>query len=232
MNRTLYAVHRWISLVAALQLLVWAGTGLFFALVPIERIRGTDRAAGGPRPAIPWERVAPLPVRALAGAEEVLLRVVDGRPVLVARGGGRTWTLDAATGAEATFDAAAAERIARADQRGGPRALAVLRVDEAPLEYRGGAVPAWRVDLDDGRSTRVYVDATTGAVTARRNGLWRAYDFLWGLHIMDYGGREDFNQPWLAGLAAIGVATALSGGAVWIARAARAARRRAREERS
>lgn len=231
MNRTLYGVHRWISLLAALQLLVWSGTGLFFALVPIERIRGTDRVATPSMAAIPWRDVAPLPAAALAGAEEVTLRVVDGRPALVARAGGRRWAIDAATGTELRLDASAAERIARADQEGEPRAAAVLRVEAPPLEYRGGPVPAWRVELDDGRSTRVYVDAATGAVTARRNALWRTYDFLWGLHIMDYGRREDFNTPWLAALAALGVATALSGGAVWIARAARWRRRRGREER-
>jgi hypothetical protein len=162
MNRTPYATHRWISLAVALQLLVWTGTGLFFAVVPIERVRGADRIAEAAPARIPWERVGPLPAAALSGADEVVLRVVDGRPVLVARDGRRRWALDAATGAEVSFDASAAERIARVDQRGAPRALAVRRVEEAPVEYRGLPVPAWRVDLEDGRDTRVYVDAATG----------------------------------------------------------------------
>lgn len=222
MNRTLYAVHRWVSLAALAQLLVWTATGFFFAVVPIERIRGEDRVAP-PSPApVPWARVGPLPAAALEGAEEVALRVVDGRPLLVARAaGGRRWAVEAETGRAAEIDAAAAVRIARADQAGFPAAAEVVRIEQAPVEYRGRPLPAWRVDLDDGRGTRVYVDALTGAVTARRNGLWRAYDLLWGFHIMDWGGRESFNNPWLVSFAALGLLTVGTGTAVWTVRAAR-----------
>lgn len=225
MNRRLYALHRWVSLVALLQLLVWTATGLFFAIVPIQRIRGEDRTAKAEPAPIPWDRVGALPAAALAGAEEVQLRVVDGRPLLLARGerGARRWAVDAATGEPHAFDAAAAERLARADQTGGPAALRVERVEEAEGEYRGRPVPAWRVDLDDGRGTRVYVDAATGAVTARRNGLWRVYDFLWGLHIMDWREREDFNHAWLVAFAVLGLATVVTGSVVWVARAVRKA---------
>ena len=60
-----------------------------------------------------------------------------------------------------------------------------------------GALPAWRVDFDDGANRSLYVAADTGAVTARRSTLWRVYDFLWGLHIMDWRGHENFNSPLL-----------------------------------
>ncbi|MBI5069500.1 MAG: PepSY domain-containing protein [Deltaproteobacteria bacterium] len=228
---TLYASHRWISAVALVQLAVWTGTGLFFAVVPIERVRGSDRTAPEPAAPLPLGDLAPLPAAALAGAEQVTLRLVDGRPAWVASAGRgvRRWLVDARSGERVAVDAAAAERIARADQVAQPRALRVERVEAAPVEYRGGPVPAWRVDLDDGRETRVYVDAATGAVKARRNGVWRVYDFLFGLHIMDYGGREDFNTPLLAIAAAVGVATSLSGLVLWAARLA--ARRQAQPAR-
>jgi uncharacterized iron-regulated membrane protein len=224
---TLYAAHRWISAVALLQLAIWTGTGLFFAVVPIERVRGSDRTAPEPATPLPLDGLRPLPA-ALAGAEQVSLRLVDGRPAWVASAGrgARRWLVDAASGERVAIDAAAAERIARADQVGQPRAVRVERVEAAPVEYRGGPVPAWRVDLDDGRETRVYVDAASGAVKARRNAVWRVYDFLFGLHIMDYGSREDFNTPLLAVAAAVGVATSLSGLLLWAARLA--ARRQAR----
>ena len=223
MNRRLYAVHRWVSLLALAQLLVWTATGLFFAVVPITRIRGEDRVARSAPAPIPWERVGTMPREALAGAEEVALRVVDGRVLFLARAeqGERRWAVDGETGGPVSLDAAAAERIARTDQVGAPRAAAVEPVESAEGEYRGRPVPAWRVDLDDGRGTRVYVDAATGAVTARRNGLWRVYDFLWGLHIMDYREREDFNHPWLVAFGVLGLATAPTGSILWFARALR-----------
>ena len=77
------------------------------------------------------------------------------------------------------------------------------RIAANDTEYRG-ALPAWRVDFEDGEGRSLYVAADTGAVTARRSTLWRVYDFLWGLHIMDWRGHEDFNT-WL-----LIVATALA----------------------
>ena len=88
-----------------------------------------------------------------------------------------------------------AARVAEADHAGDLRAARVSRVDAETSEYRG-ALPAWRVDFEDGEGRAIYVAADTGQVTARRSTLWRAYDFLWGLHIMDWRGHEDFNS-WL-----------------------------------
>ena len=89
-----------------------------------------------------------------------------------------------------------AARIAEADHAGDARAARVERITANDSEYRG-ALPAWRVDFDDGANRSLYVAADTGAVTARRSTLWRVYDFLWGLHIMDWRGHEDFNHPLL-----------------------------------
>jgi uncharacterized iron-regulated membrane protein len=79
--------------------------------------------------------------------------------------------------------------------------------------------------VDDGRGTAVYVDALTGEVTARRSDLWRIYDFLWSLHIMDYRERESFNHPLLVAMAGVGLVTVLTGSALWILRLARWLRR-------
>ena len=40
MNRRLYAIHRWISALAFVQLALWTISGSFFVLVPIARVHG------------------------------------------------------------------------------------------------------------------------------------------------------------------------------------------------
>ena len=90
------------------------------------------------------------------------------------------------------------------------RAVSVTQVAEASPEYRG-ALPAWRVDFDDGANRALYVAADTGAVTARRSTLWRVYDFLWGLHIMDWRAHEDFNSWLLVIATALGLVIIVSG---------------------
>ena len=58
-------------------------------------------------------------------------------------------------------------------------------------------------------------------MTARRSDLWRTYDFLWSLHIMDYRGRESFHHPLLIVAASVGMLTVVSGAALWLVRLAR-----------
>lgn len=107
-----------------------------------------------------------------------------------------------------------AVRVARADQGGAAVVHARLHT-ASPLEYRKKPLPAWRVELADGAGTAVWVDVTRGAVVARRNRVWRVYDFLWSLHIMDYRGRDDFHSPWMVVGAALVLATVVSGAVIW-----------------
>jgi hypothetical protein len=71
-------------------------------------------------------------------------------------------------------------------------------------------VPVWRVDVTGTQNASFYVDPYSGTVKPVRTQLWRIYDFLWGLHIMDWSDHENFNTPWLvaSGLAATGVVVA------------------------
>ena len=93
---------------------------------------------------------------------------------------------------------------------GEARAVRVERVTANSPEYRA-ALPAWRVDFDDGANRSVYVAADTGIVLARRSTLWRVYDFLWALHIMDWRDHEDFNSPLLIAATALGLVVIVTG---------------------
>jgi hypothetical protein len=81
---------------------------------------------------------------------------------------------------------------------------------DPPIEYRG-ALPVWQLVFDDEAGTHLYVSPATGKVAARRSGVWRVYDFLWSLHIMDYQTRDNFNN-WLVVIAsAIGLVLTITG---------------------
>ena len=98
---------------------------------------------------------------------------------------------------------------------------ATTLVTEAPVEYRDHPLPAFRVALGDRTGTVVYVDALTGKVTARRNDVWRVYDFLWSLHILDYSAREDFHHPLMYLAASLALLTVASGAVLWALRLGR-----------
>ncbi len=199
--------HVWLGWLIGVPLLLWTASGLFMASWPIEEVRGGHL------------RAEPQPV-ALAG-----LVVPQGGPVmkltLVDEARRPVWVATAANGALRRFDArsglplpavdqAEARAIAAASYRGGAVLDGVTRfaADAAPIDLRRER-PSWQVRFADG--TQLYVDAETGEVLALRTRLWRAYDFMWGLHIMDLQGREDTHHPILIGFAGLAFGGTLMG---------------------
>jgi hypothetical protein len=57
----------------------------------------------------------------------------------------------------------------------------------------------------------VYVSSQLGTFQAVRHNQWRAFDFLWMLHTMDYKSRDDINNWLLRGFSIFGLLTVLSG---------------------
>ena len=202
MRKGLRRYHIWLGWLVGVPLLIWTASGLFMAAVPIETVRGEALIGAAPALSLPAPpvppRIGPRPVASLtldqrAGGARWVVRYKDGGARLADPATGRL--LGALTAADAM-------RSVEARYTGDARVAAVDRTsaDKPPLDLRR-KVESWRVTMDDG--TRFYVDAATGDILARRRPLWRVYDFMWGLHIMDLQTREDINNIWLVGFAAL-----------------------------
>ncbi len=243
MNRLLYALHKWISAAAFVQLAIWTVSGFLFTAISQESIRsapveGAHRGVIEGPPPIAVARALELASPASGNASRVELRATPTGLYYVVQGESATVRIDARAGVVAPVTSAEAEAIAQGDQPGAPQVKGTALVQSSsppPVEYRDCEsgecpLPAFRVALADAAGTVVYVDAVTGDVTARRNDRWRTYDFFWSLHIMDYRGREDFNHWLIRGAALLAMATVVSGIALltlrairWIGRLRRAA---------
>lgn len=202
-------VHKWLALVVGVQVLVWLASGAFFAYYPIERVRGEHRIA---------EQYATLNTAALMSPVDVVRQLPEtpakltyeitsaGVPVAVAEFlHRRPITIDLSDGrVMSPLSAEAAAEIASAYVSGSPPAMETHLVTAQSTEYRG-ALPAWRVSFHDAEGLAIYVAADTGRVTARRSDLWRVYDAMWALHIMDWRDHENFNTGllFLASLVAL-----------------------------
>ena len=110
----------------------------------------------------------------------------------------------------APLDAASARALVAQRIRGGDRVerVTLFPADRAPPDF-GQPLAVWQVALADG--TNVYVGRDTGTIEAVRTRWWRAFDFAWGLHIMDLAEREDTSHPLLIGFAALSLASAAIG---------------------
>jgi hypothetical protein len=229
-------IHKWLALLMAVQILFWFVSGLFFAVFPIERVRSEHMMAEAPARPVPLGVAADGLLRlgsAGVTGDKVELRMLLDRPVaLVTPHRGRPRLYDLTTGRLLSpIPGTMAVTIAERDHAGDQRVRRIEAVTEESTEYRG-ALPAWRLDFDDGANRSLYVAADTGVVTARRSTLWRTFDFLWSLHIMDFKNHEDFNTPLLISATALGLVVIVTGMIMFPARLGyNAWRRRRRRER-
>lgn len=209
-------IHKWLGLLIGLQFVLWLASGLVMSLLDHDQVQGhAHRAHAAQVRAWPQGTLAPAQVIAAAGqpVNRFAARWLLDRPVYELGNGSLGWLVDAGSGAPLPVDAALATRLAVADyvgdgQPGAPRLL------EHSLEARGHEGRLWRVDFSDRDATTVYVSAQNGKVLEHRNRTWRLFDFFWMLHIMDYTGRQDFNNPLVIMAGIGGLWLALTG--VWL----------------
>jgi hypothetical protein len=215
--------HRWLALAVGLQLAVWTLSGLYMVVVDLDFIHG-DSLVRNLSPALARDRaMAPLaPI--IAGRSDVTgveLRVLpdQDQAVYEVRGGSRRELYDAASGhAVPQLDEHRARTLATAYYAGAgsiARVTFIGQEHEVPREIRGRNAPLWRVDFDDALATTLYVDPQSGRLVSRRHRFWRWFDFLWSLHIMDYGERENIDNALLRVATPVAVTTATFG--LWVA---------------
>ena len=101
--------------------------------------------------------------------------------------------------------------LARDIYQGEAEVSNVSWITEAPQEVAKRPLPMWAVRFDERADTTLYFSPQTGELLARRHTLWRVFDFLWMLHIMDYDKRTDVNNLLLRVASAVGLVFALSG---------------------
>ncbi|TQV78145.1 2Fe-2S iron-sulfur cluster binding domain-containing protein [Exilibacterium tricleocarpae] len=196
----LKSVHKWLSLVIAIQLGLWLLSGLVFNILDPQQVSGEALSAKPTAATI--ANAGPLlnhqDIIALYGqgaVRDINLHTLLGRSVYRVTLPDRIDLYDAGTGARLVVTATLARQIAQRDYLGNPADIASISKIQAPtLETRRHRGPVWQVAIDDRANTTLYISAEDGDLLERRNDTWRLFDFFWMLHIMDYRGRQDFNH--------------------------------------
>jgi len=192
-------MHKWLAVFIGVQALLWMATGTLMSFLKIERVRSEHVIS---RELPPLGPDAPLPAWATYSGDLVAVttKTVNDRPVVeMSRSNGTASLHDPLTGRNLSpLPRSDAEAIAMAAWSGSPTAIqsAVPVAQPVGTEYHG-PFPAWQVQFADPDGTRLYIDAATGAVLAARSDTWRFFDFIWGLHIMDWTQRDRINSWWL-----------------------------------
>jgi hypothetical protein len=196
------------------QAMIWTLTGLYMTVVHIDIIHGDHfiRQAEA-KPVRLSEIVSPVEVaKAAPDAQQVRLAWPLGRPVYIA----------GTSAGELLFDARSGRRLAppsRDDIRrlaehwftGPERLIGLELITKIPGEIRGREPPLWRAEFDGWNKPTLYLSPATGQLVSRRHELWRIFDFLWMLHIMDYETRDNVNNWLLRAFTLLAFTTVLSG---------------------
>ncbi len=207
---TLAKWHIWLGWLVGVPIVMWLATGLLMVARPIETVRGDHlRREVAEQPLVIQGSALAAPD---AGLKDMHAVMQDGRAVAILTTlKGEVRRVDLATGAALPpLDAAAARALVARRIIGGDAVerVTLFTADRTPFDFRQ-PLAVWQVQLADG--TNIYVGRDTGEIEAVRTRWWRAFDFAWGLHIMDLSEREDTSHPILIIFAAIALAGAVIG---------------------
>ena len=207
------STHKWLALFVALQAVLWTLGGIYMTAVHIDIIHGDHLVKAAPEPPLALAGlVEPSHLAHLApGLKSARLETQLDRPVYV---------VDATEG-RALFDARTGEKLSPLGQAGAEaRAKALFAerggvvsadyLTKAPLEMQTRPMPVWRIEFEGAWRPTLYISPLTGELVTRRHDLWRMFDIVWMLNIMDYDERQDVNNLLLQGftwLTVLGTAT-------------------------
>ena len=185
-TRKLVVVHRWLGVFLCLFMAAWFASGIILIYVPFPALAAAERIERRIDIPVSELRVSPAEVIDAVGRSAPLdgFRVIarNGRPLyIVHRRGDRLeaiWADNGQSGAVA--DADEARQIA--SQFSGQRVRGV----DGPLEVDQWIVhqafderrPFYRVILDDGRETHLYVSQPTGEVVQRTHRSERVWNYF------------------------------------------------------
>ncbi|MEP6343441.1 MAG: PepSY domain-containing protein [Maricaulaceae bacterium] len=211
--RYMTRAHKWAGLVLGLQILLWFLSGFIMSLFPINEVRGrhlvdVPEVSLQTQNLIPLELAMSLYEGELSGAK---LITAAGHPAYVLIGDNGEQIIDAVSGDMwSELTAEDIQNVAERLYKGEGEVKQFEKLLVAPREYRG-PLPVWQIEYKDKDKTRLYLDAKTAELKAVRTRVWRVFDFMWMLHIMDYKERENFNSWWLRLFSGAAVLFALSG---------------------
>ena len=184
-------IHKYLSFLISIQLLLWTVSGIYFAFNKIENVRG-EQYREEPNFNVDFSKLN----FQIDGAQNI--RVIDrmDEEILVVDGiYGREYLNFEGKDVEQLKEEEAKALSAKQTSLI-PESVDLITENTIGSEYRGRVLPIYRVKSvnEAGESINVYLNIYTGEVEAVRSNQWRIWDLMWGFHIMDWETREDIDN--------------------------------------
>jgi uncharacterized iron-regulated membrane protein len=228
---TVKSLHKWLSLLVFIQLLIWLGTGLFFNLMDHNKARGNYNKQAVVVQKIDNQRLLnPNSIIAMSHVpvSEVTLVQRLGQPYYLLTHEKGLYShfksdyslLDAYTGTELIVDSNVASQLAQASYKGVGDISSVVILEPPIADMLKEKNTVWQINFLDDLETSVYVDASSGRLVGHSNEDKRFVDFFFMLHFMDYpflgkGSVGSFNNGQITFFALLTLAFCLTG-FIWV----------------
>ncbi len=219
-------IHRYLGLVIGVQFLLWTLGGLYFSWSDMDQVHGDHQRKRtcllAANLALISPKIALENIRKTTRTDSLIsvgLIQLLGMPVYqisvqtTNAHHPQLFLADALTGkVRKPLNKTEAIQVASQAFNGLPKVLSVqyLTATNTHHEYRQQPLPAFAVTFDRPYTT-VYVATELGTVQKMRTNQWRAFDFLWMLHTMDYQSRDNIGNWLLRAFSIFGLLTILSG---------------------
>ncbi len=220
----LYWLHRWTGIALCVLFVIWFVSGVVMMYVPFPSFRAEERVATGQPLAWRDVRIGPdVALSTLAARsfpDEMRLEMAGGEPVYRMTFDGERRAVSAATGATiGPVDAQEAARIARVFSGSAATSVALIDRDQWVVTRAFARIaPFWRVRLEDGRGTDIYVTRSTGEIVQNTDRRERFWNWLGAVpHWIYFEALRIHQEPWrqtVMWASGIGVVGAILG--MWI----------------
>jgi len=209
-------LHKWVGLLIGIQVLLWLLSGLVMSLLDPAKVSGQQWAHQLEHESQTLSNDSllepdQLSAEQLSGALSIQLKMIRGLATYRIRHTDGVTLVNATDGSVLLFGRQYAERLALQDFTGEGEIISVQSGEAPDLETRARSGPYWRINFSDKAHTSLYISTATGEILDRRNSYWRVFDFFWMLHIMDYSGRQNFNNTLIIVVALTAIWLGLSG---------------------
>ncbi len=207
-------MHKFLGYLLALQLLFWLLGGLIMSVLPLNKVHGdhlVNRQLTNPFSEQHYQYSLDKLRKKYQSIQSISYTFFLNTPVYHLKTLTTTIDINATTGKILTTPSEA-EIITQAKKhyRNNYQVKSVIPLEKAPAEAKN-TPKVWAVNFDDNINTTLYFSQQSGQLLTVRSDIWRLFDFVWMLHIMDYQDRENFNNPLLILSASSAVLFCLSG---------------------
>ena len=197
-------LHKWLSLLVGLQLLVWLGTGLYFNLMDHQKASGNQYKQTPVVAQVDINRLVE-PQLVLSQSKQVVslkqISLLEHPYYLLTHNKGlyshfdNDYSLvDAYTAEPVVIDETMVRKLAQSSYNGKGVIKNAVKLSPPYEDIPREQNEVWQVNYADYIQTSVYIDAGSGRIIKHSNDDKRFVDIFFMLHFMDYGTEGSFNN--------------------------------------